>query len=315
MTTVTQTTGQFSGYTLDELRALVLKKLRVTNTVRYSPTAGTADYDWIDDALNRAQDDFVKRTLCLRTYVLIELKANYRTYRLPWNFLDFMAAYYYDDSFENGYKELIVTTIEKLNDEFSDWRTAVGKPTHIYIDRVYGSNWMLGLYPIPESDGDSITFDSDYGAVVEWVCPYYKFNQEYGVVLRMTGTDEYFLNTDAGVVGKVETMNKNIWIEFYRLPEKLLDVATNLGDMGVQYPDISREYQISLVDAAVSELLESNPEDSAEFKRSMALKAKPEAEIKKYIDKRKRPLAGLNLRAMPAVWGWMKNMDFYNKLP
>ncbi len=307
MTLLTQQTGQFSGYTLEDLRALTLQRLRVSNTTRYSPTAGTADYDWIDKALNRAQEKFVRRTLCLRTYALVECKANYRTYRLPGNFIDFMSAYYYNSELDDGYKELTVKSIEELNDEVSDWRTSTGDPTHIYVDRIYGNNWMFGLYPIPDTDGDTITFDSNYGTIVQWVCPIYTYNQEYGIVIRMTDTDEYFLNTDSGVVGKVGTVNRNVWFEYYRLPE-LLENAS-------QYPEIPREYQDSLPDAAAAHLLENNPEDTVEFKRSMVLKQGLDGEIKTYIDKRKKPIAGHNLQARSHVWNWTKNMDFYKGLP
>jgi len=307
MAIVTQQTGQFSGYTLADLRALVLRKLRVRDTVRYSPTSGTADYDWIDDALNRAQERFVRKTLCLRTPAIAELKAHYRTYRLPWNFLDFMTAYYYDGSLTNGYRELVVTTIEKLNDEISGWRTTTGSPTHMYVDRIYGNNWMFGLYPIPDEDGDTITFDSEFGSIVQWVCPLYTFNQEYGVVIRMTNTDEYFLNTDSGVVGQVQSMNKNVWFEYYRLPEKMIASA--------QYPEVPREYQEALAEYATSDLLENNPEDSAEFKRAQALAGKFDNEINIYIKKRKAPLSAINLRAMPMVWTWMGGMPFYRAMP
>ena len=302
MAIVTQQTGQFSGYTLSELRALVLRMLRVTNTSRYSADGSTADYDWIDDSINRAQEDFVRQTHCLRTYALIEMKANYRTYRLPWNFLDFMAAYFYTSELSEGYQELKVTTIEKLNDEISNWRTATGDPEQIYVDRIYGDNWMFGLYPIPDTDGGTITFDSEYGTIVEWVCPLYTFNQEYGVVIRMTDTDEFFLNTDAGVVGKVGAMNGNVWLEYYRLPDHL--------SMAAQYPEIPREYQKALAYFAVGDLLQNNPEDSAEFKRAMSYQKQFYGEIDNYVKRRKKPLAGQNLRATPQVWGWTMNMPF-----
>jgi len=307
MAIITQQTGQFSGYTLSDLRALALRMLRVSDTTRYSPTGGTADYDWIDDSINRAQEDFARKTLCLRTYAVIELKANYRTYRLPWNFIDFMTAYFYDDTLSEGYNELSVTTVETLNDEVSNWRTETGDPAQIYIDRVYGTSWMFGLYPIPEVDGDSITFSSEYGSVVQWVCPNYTFNQEYGVIIRMTDTDEFFLNSDSGVVGKVNAMNHNIWMEYYRLPEKLTS--------STQYPEIPREYQKSLAYFAVSDLLQNNPEDSNEYKRGLTFDQKFQREIQVYTEERKRPLSAINLRAVPNVWGWMKSMDFYKGLP
>ncbi len=315
MTIITQQTGQFDGYNLSALRLLVLRMLRVTDTSRYSATRASDDYDWIDDALNRGQEDFVRKTKCLRTYAVSELKANYRTYRLPWNFIDFMSAYYYDSTLDNGYRELEVVTIEELNDRLSDWRTDTGAPTHIYIDRIYGNNWMYGLYPIPEADGDTITFDSEYGAVTQWICPNYTYNQEYGVILRMTDTDEFFLNTDSGVVGKVNAMNGNVWFEYYRLPEKLIDVAGNLGTQGVQYPDIPREYQKALSYYACYDLLQNNPEDSAEYKRSMMYDQNFQKEINDYITKRKKPLAGHNLQARAVVWSYLNNMSYHNEMP
>jgi hypothetical protein len=311
MTIRTQITGQFDGYTLTELRALTLRFLRVLNTTRYSPTQGTADYDWIDDGLNRAQEDFVRRTRCLRTFAVIELVANYRTYRLPWNFIDFMAAYYYTSNTE--YNELVVETIEGLNDQDSSWRTTTGTPTHCYIDRVYGNNWTFGFYPIPESDGETIVFDSEYGAVVQWVCPVYTMNSEYGVVIRMTDTDEFYLNTDLGVVGQAQTTTGNVWMEYYRLPEKLIINTENLGDQGTQYPEVPREYHKSLAYFAAADLLSSNPEDAVEFKRSQVFAQRFEKEIETYIDQRKRPIAGRKLRARPDVWSQLENMAYFSE--
>ncbi|MHA1962875.1 MAG: phage adaptor protein [Candidatus Thorarchaeota archaeon] len=313
MTIRTQMTGQFDGYTLTNLRALTLRYLRVGNTTRYSPTAGTADYDWIDDALNRGQEDFVRRTRCLRTFAVIELVANYRTYRLPWNFIDFMAAYFYTSN--TDYDELTVETIEGLNDQDSDWRTTTGDPTHIYIDRVYGNVWTFGLYPIPDTDGETIVFDSEYGAVVQWVCPIYTMNQEYGVVVRMTDTDEFYLNTDLGVVGQAQTTTGNIWMEYYRLPEKLILNTENLGDQGTQYPEIPREYHKSLAYFAAADLLANNPEDSMEFKRAGVFDQKFEREVQTYIDERKRPMAGRNLRARAVVWSKLDNMQYFAEMP
>ena len=307
MTIISQQTGQFDGYTLSNLRSLTLKNLRVVDTTRYSPTAGTADYDWIDDALNRGQEEFVRQTRCLRTYAVVEMKANYRTYRLPWNFLDLMAAYYYGASLDNGYRELEVTTIESLNDQVDGWRTKDGTPERVYIDRIYGNNWMFGVYPIPDTDGSTITFDQEYGAVVEWVCPIYTFNQEYGSVIRMTDTDEFFLNTDAGIVAKVESMEGNLWLEYYRLPVRM--------DNAIQYPEIPREYQKALSYYASFDLLSSNPEDSQEMKRAPWFLQRFDGEIKSFTNRRKKPLAGINLRATSHAWNWLGGMNFYAEMP
>jgi hypothetical protein len=310
MAIVTQQTGQFSGYTLTELRALVLRMLRVKNTTNYSPTEGTADYDWIDDGLNRGQEDFVRKTKCLKSYAIVELKANYRTYRLPWDFLDLKAAYFYDSSLDGGYQELTITTAGKLTDDVGDWRTATGTPSSIYIDRIYGNTSMFGLYPIPDEDGGDIEFDSEYGAVVDWVCPTFTFSSEYGIIINMDDVDQYVMNTDTGVVADASTMNKNVLMEYYRFPQNLIVATEGLGFSGAPYPEVPREYQKSLAYFAVSDLLQNNPEDSAEFKRAGSFEKRFKGEIKDYINLRKRPLAGQDLQRRAAVWNWTQNMPF-----
>jgi len=163
---------------------------------------------------------------------------------------------------------------------------------------------MVGLYPIPNADGDTITFDSEYGSVVQWVCPLYTYSAEYGVIVRMTDTDEFFLNTDAGVVGKVYAMNRNIWIEYYRMPMML----TTAG----QYSEIPKEYQKSLAYYAGWDLLQHNPEDSAEYKRSIGYEQRFNGEVNGYIKKRKAPLKSQHMMARAASWGWVGNMPWYS---
>jgi len=311
MTIITQQTGQFSGYSLDELRALVLKMLRATNTSRYSPTLASDDYDWIDDSLNRGQEEFVRKTRCIRTMAIIELKANYRVYRLPWNFIDLMSAYFYNDELSDGYKELTPTTIEELNTSVAGWRTERGEPTHIYMDRLYGNNWTVGLYPTPSTDGDEPVLVSDYGMAGQFVCPFFTYNSEYGIIIRMAGTDEYWFNMNEGVVGDVESVNNNVVLEYYRLPAKLIEVTDEtLGDPGVQYAEIPREYHKALIYYAAYDLLQNNPEDSVEYKRGASFLQRFNAETEAYIDNRKRPLAGQNLRAMPVVWTQLANIPY-----
>jgi hypothetical protein len=280
---------------------------RVTDTSRYSPTSGTADYDWIDDALNRGQEDFVRKTKCLKTFAVVELKSGYRTYRCPPDFIDMSRAFFYDATLGDGYKKLIIKSVEELDETSSDYRTDTGDPTYIYLDRIYGNNWMFGLSPIPDTDGETITFSSEYGTVVQWVCPIYTYNQEHGVILRMTDTDEYFLNTDAGVVGRAESLDKNVWMDYYRLPKEL--------DNEEQYPEVPKEYQKALCYYAAWDLLQNNPEDSAEFKRTQIYEKKFREEISDYIAKRKPPVSGHSLKGRAAVWTWMDGMDFYSRLP
>ncbi|MCP4597053.1 hypothetical protein [Neptuniibacter sp.] len=315
MAIVTQQTGQFSGYTLTELRALVLKNLRATNTVRYSPTGGAADYDWVDDALNRGQEDFVRETLCLATYAIVEMKANYRTYRLPWNFLDLEAAYFFKSSYTYGYEQLVITTHNELNYQYGDWRTATGNPKQLYVDRTYGNIGMFGLTPIPDTDGGEISFDSEYGQVVQWVCPTFTFASEYGVIIRMTDTDEFVMNVDTGVVAQAEEMDGNVFLEYYRFPEELIVPTEGLGVTGAQYPEIPREYQKALVYYATADLLASNPEDSAEYKRAPGYHKRFLGEIETYKRKRKKNFDGQRPMRRAAVWNWMTNMPHQKSLP
>jgi len=194
-----------------------------------------------------------------------------------------------------------------MNEEISDYRTDTGDPTHIYLDRIYGNNWMFGLYPIPDTDGDTITFSTEYGTVVQWVCPIYTYSSEYGVILRMTDTDEYFLNTDAGVVGRAQSLNKNVWMEYYRLPVEL-----NNED---QYPEIPKEYQKALAYYTAWDLLQNNPEDSVEFKRSTVYEKKFSGEVEDYTEKRKPTLSGHTTRARVAAHTWYGNMRYLVELP
>lgn len=307
----TNTTGVFTGYTLAQLRALTLRMLRQSDTVRFSPTAGTADYDWIDDAINRGQEDFVRLTKCLKTYAIIEMQADSRIYRLPDDFLDLMAAYYYDDSLSDGYKEVTITTIDELNDEYSDWRTTTGEPSKLYLDRNYGAGITFGLYPIPDTDGDTIVFNSNNGVLVEWVCPLYLLNQDVGVVIRMTGNDQYVLSTATGVAVEVTPANHNLLIEYARLPQMLVYQGTGV----YQYSEIPREYQKAICYYAAADLLSNNPEDSAEYKRSSELNGKFMNEVQTYIAKRKRPMYGHNMRARANVWGYVKASNWYKGIP
>ena len=301
-----QTTGVFTGYTLAEMRALTLRHLRAADTSRYSPTQGAADYDWIDDAINRGQDDFVRQTKCLRTFAIIELLATWRTYRLPEDFLDLMAVYFYHDSLSNGYKELPIKTIEEMNDDSSDYRTANGTPEKVYLDRQYGAASLIGVAPIPDTSGDTVTIDSAYGAAVEWICPIYTFSQDIGVVIRATGSDEWILPTANGVSVSIELTNGNLLVEYYRLPQTMTD-ATGRSE-------VPREYQKALTYYAAADLLSDNPEDSAEYRRSNEFLAKFNNEIGVYINKRKRALSGRELRARAMVWNWNMNMPYYKGL-
>ncbi len=287
-------------YTNAEQRALVLRRLRVTDTTRFSPSKGAADYTWIDSTIVEAEEEFVRQTKCLRTYAIIQLKAGKRVYRAPSDMIDIMAAYYYDSSLDDGYKEIPFTTPEKLNDEVSDWRTDTGDPKAVYIDRKRGDFDNIGIYPVPEGDGAEITFANTFASKVSWLCPLYTNRWDFGRVLEYNGTDYFVVSTEDTVIVDAEVSNGNILLEYYRLP--------------YQRSEIPPESAKAISMYVAGELLSDNPEDSAEYKRSVALKGQFQQECLMYINRRKRPPAAQELRVIPPVWAWQKNMTFYKEL-
>lgn len=299
---ITQNT--FTGYDLDNMRAKVLRKLRVNNTTRYSPTSGTADYDWIDDAINMAQRSFAIRTKCLKTYAIIEVKATYRTYRAPQGFIDISSAYFYSTEYDEGYRQLQIKSVAELNDEVSDWRTDTDDDVEaIYVDRFHGMEAAIGLYPIPNTDGSSTYFSSDSGDQYDWACPLYEYSHDYGIILKTNGDDKFILpNTDKRIVGDISIGNGNIYLEYFRLPMDMVE--------GDQKSEMPFAYQDMIIEEAARDLLESNPEDSTESKRAQLIEARQEKQFARYDQKTKPPLTGRILKARTAVEGWTKNMEF-----
>lgn len=288
-------------YTTTEQRALVLRRLRVEDTTRFSPTGGSADYDWIDDAIERGEEEFVRNTKCLRTYAIIQLKSGKRIYRLPSDMIDIMAAYYYDSAISEGYKELVFTSPEKLNDEVSDWRTDTGEPERIYIDRKRNDIDTLGVYPIPEKDGSDISFSNAYASELTWICPLYEQRWDFGRIIRYAADDTFIISSSDTALVDAEVSNYNILLEYYRLP--------------YQSGEIPKESAKAVSMYAAAELLSDNPDDSAEYKRSQTLMQMFASEIALYTNRRKRPNAAQELRVLPAVWNWQKSMSYYKELP
>lgn len=303
------TLAYFMGYNLTTLRSEVLRALRVTDTTRYSPDQGSATYTWIDRALNRGQREFVTKTLCLKSQAILELKSGYSAYRLPGDFIDLEAAYLYDAALQNGYRELTIKTIEELNDEYSDYRTTSGDPTLCYLDRKHGSSWFLGLYPIPNADGGTITYDATYGGIYYYLCPIYEHGSDYQTVMYSNGTVGYMLmNDDYGIHPKIDAMDGNVLLEYYRLP---IELTTNDATM---YPELQKEFHEALIWFAAGDLLLDNPEDSVEYKRGIMLVQRFNQEILDYNKKRQK-FRGKDLRAKSHAWGWLANMDWHRDLP
>jgi len=290
-------------YTLTNLRALVLRKLRVTDTTRYAASNASDTYDWIDDALNRGLTTFVRKTKCLRGYAAYVPISSYQFYRLPESFIDLEAAYFYDGSLSDGYRTLTVKTTKELDDECSDWRTETGDPKYIVIDRLFGRRWFFGLVPIPSSSGTTITFDTTYGTELSDVCNLTTYSEE---MIEIPQTGNFFCPTSQNSPGKpFNNLNLDVLIVFYRLPRQL--------DTTTQYPECPREYHAALADYACFELLQDNPEDSIEYKRSVGYYQRFMDAVNDYKGSGRRKMWADKRTATPAAWSWLNSMNWHTE--
>lgn len=288
---------------LTNLRSATLRKLRVGDTTRYAPSNAASTYTWIDASLNKGLKTFVRRTKCLRGYAAYVPIASYQFYRLPEGYIDFESAYYYDSSLSDGYRKLTPKTIQECDDEISDWRTATGDPKYIVLDRMFGRRWFFGLVPIPDTAGTTITWDTTYGSELTSICNLTTYQEEF---IELPQSGKYFCPDSQSSPGKpFENINLDVLIIYYRLPRQL--------DTTSQYPEIPREYHESLADYAAFELLQDNPEDSTEYKRSMNYYARFESAIEEYTNSGRRKIWTKRRTATPAVWSWVQNMKFRNE--
>lgn len=288
---------------LTDLRSATLRKLRVPDTIRYAPSNAASTYTWIDASLNKALKTFVRKTKCLRGYAVYVPIALYQYYRLPEGYIDFESAYYYDSSLTDGVRKLIPKTIQELDDEVSDWRTATGDPKYIVLDRMYGRRWFFGLAPIPDTAGTTVTWDTTYGAELTEICNLTTYNEEF---IELPQSGKFYCPNSEDSPGKPFTnINLDVLIIYYRLPRQL--------DTTSQYPEIPREYHESLADYAAFELLQDNPEDSNEYKRSLNYYARFESAIGEYTKSGRRKMWTKRRTATPAVWSWVQNMNFRNE--
>jgi len=300
----------FEELTLTNLRSRVLRKLRVGDTARYSPTKGEADYDWVDEALNEGLKTFVRETKCIRTYAVYVLKNAYQFYRLPEQYIDVKAVYYYDSALAQGWKELEFKTLEELNDEVSDWRNETGDPKFFCVDRMFGRRWFIGFVPIPDSDGSTVTIadSTTYGQILTAdSCPNDTYSEERIQIFDGT-TTKYIWATAANIPPKFANLQGDVVLEYYRLPKKLENT--------VQYPELPREYHTAIADYAAFELLRDNPEDSAEFKRAPVHFQIFQGAVASFKTKRKDNVSKARPpTARAAAPTWYTGMDYYKDIP
>lgn len=149
-------TGLFEGYTLSELKARCLWKLKQKpgNYDKYSEAS-------IEDALNDTLIEVARRLLHLRSFAIIEMKAGYSQYKPPSQMLFVDRAFFYQSA--SSYYELDQKSRRWLDRHKPGWRTQDGDPLIMYSGDSYGNLRKLGFYPTPDTDGESYTASPDTG--------------------------------------------------------------------------------------------------------------------------------------------------------
>ena len=148
--------GLYSGLTLSELLARSLDKLKQAagNYDRYSRTS-------IINALNDGLVEAVKRTRCLHSFAIIEMKDGYSQYKPPEQLLLPKKAFFYKSA--TSYYELKQHSRKWLDQYNRGWRTMDGDPRTMYPGDNYGNLRKLGFTPTPDTDGTSYVASPDTG--------------------------------------------------------------------------------------------------------------------------------------------------------
>lgn len=150
---------EFTGRTVSELKTDTLAKLRqkAGDYGRYSAAN-------ILTALDLAQVEAVRRSRCLKTFAIIELKDGYSQYKPPSQMMYATSAFFYQSS--TSYYELEIKTRKWLDKYIPGWRVNNGDPRYMYPGDSYGNMTKLGFTPTPDTDGTSYTLDPDTGIYV-----------------------------------------------------------------------------------------------------------------------------------------------------
>jgi hypothetical protein len=165
-------TDGYTGLTLDQLLKHVYFEL---GQVVGTEIAYTRFPRWyVVDKLNDRQNKFVKLSQCLKKVAIIEMKADYRNYRLPENCMDGGIIGYpkfFTDS--TTYQNLEIKDTSWLDDHHEGWLVEPSSdiPLYVYTGESYGNIPMLGVYPPPASDGDKYSLSPDTGVTVGSALP------------------------------------------------------------------------------------------------------------------------------------------------
>jgi len=164
-----QVLGEFTGYTLNDLLRKTLKLCfqRVTTDGNGTVTGDFARFTQADitEALNEAIQDLALDAQLLQTYAIIRLRNKVREYPLPKDLWMLQHAYYYDSGGTPW--PLSIDSYRYLHEAKNYLRTLTGAnpPESVYLADSYGNIRKLGVYPMPNEDGDAVTMTGVSGVV------------------------------------------------------------------------------------------------------------------------------------------------------
>ena len=124
---------------------------------------------YVVQKLNDRQNKFVFHSQCLRKVSIIQLKSGYRNYKIPDNCMDGGILSYPKYFLEtDSYQNLEIKDIKWLDDHYEGWLTdpSSDEPLYVYMGESYGNIQMMGVYPPPDTDGDSYILSPDTGITV-----------------------------------------------------------------------------------------------------------------------------------------------------
>lgn len=149
--------GIYKGLTVLGLLERSLAKLKVSNYDKYSRAN-------IINALNDANVEATRKTQCLHSFAIIEMKDGYSQYKPPTQLLIPKKFFFYKSA--TSYYELKQVTREWLDRYKRGWRPNSGDPLFTYPGDSYGNLRKLGFTPTPDTDGTSYTSSPDTGVYV-----------------------------------------------------------------------------------------------------------------------------------------------------
>jgi hypothetical protein len=163
-----QVVGKFAGYNLNDLtrKTLNLLYMSVTKDTNGLVTGDFSRYSQADitEALNEAIEDITLESRMLKTFAMIRLREDQREYLLPQDLFSLTQAWYFDSAGTPRDLE-IYPYLYAVHVRPYILTMKATPPEFIYKGDAFGNTGKFGVYPIPGTDGDAITFSSSLGAV------------------------------------------------------------------------------------------------------------------------------------------------------